>query len=672
MFTKLLIANRGEIACRIIRTARLLGIPTVAVYSESDRHALHTQLADEAYYIGKSPATDSYLNKDVLIQTALQAGAEAIHPGYGFLSENPEFAQRCLDANLIFIGPSPAAIRCMGLKSEAKALVSKANIAVIPGYFESDQSFDRLFKEANQLGYPLLIKASGGGGGKGMRVVKAAKEFEEALKACQREAKASFGNADVILEKYLHHPRHIEVQIVADNHGNTVHLFERDCSIQRRHQKVIEEAPANGLSKSLRTRLGEAAIQVATAIQYQNAGTIEFLLDDDNHFYFMEMNTRLQVEHPVTEMITGLDIVALQLQIARGLPLPVKQSQITHRGHAIEARICAEDPNKQFLPATGRLEKIQFPPLSDDIRLDSGVVQGDSIGIYYDSLLAKLIVWGKNRTEAVERFQQALDNFHILGITHNLPFLRALSRHPAFMQAKTNTHFIEEHQEFIISSQTLNTQNAHCLIAAAYTLFKRAEANEISHTLLGTSEPNSPWHKREHWRLNSKHREAFQFCIQDTNITVIELDENTICLPDNVTVRIQSTQINETHLQIQIDEGPTETFFYLSTNSAQYLYWKGQEYVFTLAKTNEFSKVLDTEKTHRLTAPMPGTLSKIYVNTKDTVAMGDTLLILEAMKMEHAIKAPRAGKIARLNYKLGDTVEMGSELLTLEPLHDNA
>jgi 3-methylcrotonyl-CoA carboxylase alpha subunit len=665
MFNKLLIANRGEIACRIIRTARSLGIPTVALFSATDKEALHVKLADEAYYIGPSPAKESYLNADKIINIALKAQVEAIHPGYGFLSENPEFAERCQKAGIIFVGPSANAIRAMGLKSAAKDLLSKANIPVIPGYFGSDQSLSTLLKEAKNIGFPLLIKASRGGGGKGMRIVHRLEEFSDALTACQREAQASFNDDNVILEKYLHQPRHIEVQIFADSLGHALHLFERDCSIQRRHQKIVEEAPAHGLSADLRQRLGETAVQVAKAIQYQNAGTVEFLLDENQQFYFMEMNTRLQVEHPVTEMITGLDLVAWQLQIAKGLPLPLQQSQITSQGHAIEVRICAEDPQNHFFPATGQLTRVEWPTVSADIRLDTGVQEGDTVGIYYDSLLAKLVVWGTNRMAAIEKMEKALDHFHILGIPNNIAFLRTLFHLSAFKQGNTNTHFIEQHfQPLVAQFQPLGTpskpqtQPPQCLVAAAHFLFKLASQEWTTERYFQASDPHSPWDKGNNWRLNSVYREPVSLCFEDHILEITDIEN---------TINVYAKKIDNKHLQIQLNDGSLETVFFLSSPNAIYLYWQGQEYLFTLNTRNRVSETSTPEKTYQLTAPMPGTITKIFVQTNDTINISDTILILEAMKMEHTIKAPYNGRISALYYVVGDTVEMGCELLALEP-----
>ncbi|MCW9017799.1 MAG: acetyl-CoA carboxylase biotin carboxylase subunit, partial [Kangiellaceae bacterium] len=432
---KLLIANRGEIACRIIRTAQRMGIECVAVYSDADKNAQHVKLADEAWYIGESPAKDSYLKADTILEIAKKSGANGIHPGYGFLSENAEFAQKCSDNNVIFVGPPVGAIEAMGSKSEAKSIMQNAGVPLVQGYHGDDQSESLLQQEADKIGYPLLIKATAGGGGKGMRVVESSSDFIDALNSCKREAISSFGDDQVLIEKYLTKPRHVEIQVFADNQGNAVHLFERDCSVQRRHQKVIEEAPAPGLTSETREAMGQVAIKAAQAIGYSGAGTVEFLYDEDGSFYFMEMNTRLQVEHPVTEMITGLDLVEWQITVANGLDLPLLQDQLSINGHAFEARIYAEDPNNDFLPATGNISYMGLPVTNANVRVDSGIVSGDTVSVYYDPMIAKLIVWDKDRNSALARLRGALSDFHVAGLTTNIEFLHQLASNDAFIKA---------------------------------------------------------------------------------------------------------------------------------------------------------------------------------------------------------------------------------------------
>ncbi len=445
MFSRILIANRGEIACRVLRTARRLGIGTVAVYSSVDARALHVQLADQAVAIGPAPARESYLCGDALIDAARRTGAEAIHPGYGFLSENADFAAACAAAGLVFIGPSVEAIRAMGSKGSAKTLMAAAGIPVVPGYHGGDQSDARLAGEASRIGYPVLLKAVAGGGGKGMRVVSSAAEFLPALAAARREARGAFGDERMLVEQYLSRPRHLEVQVFGDNHGQIVHLFERDCSIQRRHQKVLEEAPAPGLSAAARSQLGRLAVQAAQAVHYRGAGTVEFIAGEDGACFFMEMNTRLQVEHPVTEFITGQDLVEWQLRVAAGEPLPLSQAQITHQGHAIEVRLCAEDPARNFLPAAGLIESLALPENASGVRVDTGVQAGDTVTIHYDSLLAKLIVHGADRQAAVRRLQAALGATRVAGVRTNRNFLAAVASHPAFVAGAVDTGFIAAH-----------------------------------------------------------------------------------------------------------------------------------------------------------------------------------------------------------------------------------
>ncbi|MFO7536608.1 MAG: acetyl-CoA carboxylase biotin carboxylase subunit, partial [Chloroflexota bacterium] len=452
MFKKILIANRGEIACRVIRTARKLGILTVAVYSDADRDALHVTMADEAIYIGPSPSRESYLVVERIIDAALRTGAEAIHPGYGFLSENANFCRACKEKKLVFIGPPAAAIEAMGSKSAAKNIMEKAGVPLVPGYHGEDQDPSLLKKVSDQMGYPVLLKATAGGGGKGMRQVWAAEEFEEALASAKREARSSFGEDTMLVEKYLIQPRHVEIQVFCDQHGGAVYLAERDCSVQRRHQKVIEEAPAPGVTDALRKQMGEAATRAARAINYQGAGTVEFLLDRAGSFYFMEMNTRLQVEHPVTEMITGQDLVKWQLQIASGEKLPLTQEHIRINGHALEARIYAEDPANDFLPASGTLTFLQPPEESDHVRVDTGVLQGDEVSVYYDPMIAKLIVWDESRDKALHRLTKALAEYRIAGMATNIDFLYNLVCCEAFKRADIDTGFIEKHYEEIFHS----------------------------------------------------------------------------------------------------------------------------------------------------------------------------------------------------------------------------
>jgi len=517
MFTKILIANRGEIACRVIKTAKKMGILTVAVYSDADADALHVHMADEAIYLGASPSRESYLLGDKVIAAAKRTGAQAIHPGYGFLSENADFCRKCAQENITFIGPPVAAIEAMGSKSAAKNIMEKANVPLVPGYHGEDQAEQILKQAADDMGYPVLLKATAGGGGKGMRQVWSEKEFSEGLAAAKREAKSSFGDDTMLVEKYLTQPRHVEIQVFCDNHNNAVYLFERDCSVQRRHQKVIEEAPAFSMSESLRAQMGESAIKSAQAIGYQGAGTVEFLLDVDGSFYFMEMNTRLQVEHPVTEMISGQDLVEWQLRVAAGETLPKTQSELSINGHAFEARIYAEDANNDFLPATGTLSFLQTPVESDNVRIDTGVRQGDEVSVFYDPMIAKLIVWDENREKALQRLAKALAEYRIDGVTTNIDFLYNLATSKPFIDADIDTGFIEKHNDLIFHKDSQTLANELPMAALYLVLSQQQNAIDKANT---TNDPHSPWHNTNAWRLNEAHIHHITLMHNDINYDI--------------------------------------------------------------------------------------------------------------------------------------------------------
>ena len=499
MFNKILIANRGEIACRIIKTAKQMGVLTVAVYSDADKDSLHVHMADEAVYIGPSPSRESYLLGDKVIAAAKQTGAQAIHPGYGFLSENADFCRNCAAENITFIGPPVAAIEAMGSKSAAKNIMEKAEVPLVPGYHGEDQSRDIIKKAADDMGYPVLLKATAGGGGKGMRQVWSEAEFDEGLEAAKRESMSSFGDDTMLVEKYLTQPRHVEIQVFCDNHENAVYLFERDCSVQRRHQKVIEEAPAFSMSEELRTQMGESAIKSAQAIGYQGAGTVEFLLDIDGSFYFMEMNTRLQVEHPVTEMISGQDLVEWQLRVAAGEILPKTQDQLVLNGHAFEARIYAEDADNDFLPATGKLTLLKTPIESENVRIDTGVRQGDEVSVYYDPMIAKLIVWDENREKALQRLAKALSEYRINGVTTNIDFLYNLATSKPFVEADIDTGFIEKNNDLIFHNNEKPLANELPIAALFLVLSKENKAKQQAQK---SNDPNSPWYITDAWRSN--------------------------------------------------------------------------------------------------------------------------------------------------------------------------
>lgn len=690
MSKRLLIANRGEIACRIIKTAKALGMTTIAVYSDIDKNALHVQMADEALEIGPAPSKESYLNQNAIIEAAKKGRADAIHPGYGFLSENADFAERCEQEKIIFVGPKASSIRTMGLKSTAKNLLSKAGIPVIPGYSGDDQSLVVLQKAAMEIGFPLLIKPSAGGGGKGMQIVHRIEDFDSILEASKREANHSFQDDRVILEKYLENPKHIEIQILADKAGNTIHLFDRDCSLQRRYQKIIEEAPS-AIDDILREKLGNLAILIAKEIHYESTGTVEFLVDSQQNHYFMEMNTRLQVEHPVTEMITGINLVEWQLRVAFGENLPFTQEQIKLKGHAIEARIYAENPYQDFLPSTGKLSFVQLPENSSDIRVDSGIKEHDTIQIYYDPLLAKIIVLAENRENAILKLQETLNKTHLLGIKHNLPFLRSLVELPDFNRSGLATNYIDCHPDILPPLQAPSK-----MILFAAVLFWIEHRNQLANDKTKNAiDPNSPWHQVNHWRLNHEPPETIY--LQNTELkedVILKIrrfyrekeassdikDEGHFSLlhhiefSDGACLLGSSKRLtsNEWILNLQVSEDPSATkyqqehFFVNISHSNLYLYHNRQEYHFTLGQ--EKSNIITLLETERdLCAPMPGIISKILLTSNSLVKKGDPILILEAMKMEHIIRAPFSGKIIHIHFDVGSTIDAGSNLITLEP-----
>ncbi len=661
MFKKLLIANRGEIACRVIKTARRLGIDTVAVYSDADRDALHVQLADEAVHIGAAPAAESYLLGDRILEAAQNTGSEAVHPGYGFLSENATFARNCEAAGICFIGPPASAIEAMGSKSAAKRIMEKADVPLVPGYHGDDQDPAVLRAAAEAMGYPVLLKATAGGGGKGMRQVWAGEEFEEALAAAQRESKASFGDDTMLVEKYLTQPRHVEVQVFCDNAGNGVYLAERDCSVQRRHQKVIEEAPAPGMTESLRREMGETAVKAAQAIAYRGAGTVEFLLDADGSFYFMEMNTRLQVEHPVTEMITGQDLVEWQLRVAAGNPLPLRQAEVRIHGHAFEARVYAEDPDNDFLPATGSLDFLQPPDESANVRVDTGVRQGDEISVYYDPMIAKLIVWDESRERALQRLASALAEYRIGGTVTNLGFLYNLVTSRPFLAAELDTGFIDKHRELIFHQREQDTEHELPLAALALLLY-RQQQNEARSCL----DPWSPWQAANAWRLNEPHAHQLTLHCQqkDHAVEVEQQGQHYLVRVEGRETRLQG-ELSGDRLQIEAD-GHRQHGTLARTHDGFILYLPAGAIPFhqLVPDTGE----TDTgEAESGLTAPMNGTLIALLAQPGAEVEAGTPLLVLEAMKMEHTIRAPAAGVVKAFYFQPGDLVDGGAELLQFEP-----
>ena len=661
MFKKILIANRGEIACRVAATARRMAIKTVAVYSDADASAKHVGYCDEAVHIGGSAPKDSYLRWERIIEAAKATGAEAIHPGYGFLSENEEFAKACAEAGLVFIGPPASAIKAMGLKAESKQLMEKAGVPLVPGYHGADQDPVMLKHEADRIGYPVLIKASAGGGGKGMRAVEKSEDFAAALASCKREAINSFGNDTVLVEKYAQRPRHIEIQVFGDMHGNYVYLFERDCSVQRRHQKVLEEAPAPGLSPEMRQQMGLAAVAAARAVNYVGAGTVEFIVeqraDGSMNFFFMEMNTRLQVEHPVTEAITGLDLVEWQLRVASGEPLPLAQDQLKINGHAIEARICAENPDNNFLPTTGTLHVYDKPVCTaferGTVRIDDGVRQGDTISPFYDSMVAKLIVHGQTREEALARMDEALAQTRIVGLATNVQFLRYVVRSPSFAQANLDTALIPREEAVLFKQEPVG--------------LPMAAASAIAQTLLAekATEGTDPFSRRDGWQTHGVTQRPFEFDFHGEP------------------AKAALTYLHDGALQLTVGDVSGPLVFAKSAQGiaiefagqrlSATVYTQGEvDHVFTARGATQITAIdllAHAGESHaeggRLTAPMPGKILSFSVKAGDKVSKGQPLAVMEAMKMEHTIAAPADGVVEELMYAPGDQVTEGSELLKI-------
>lgn len=667
MFRKILIANRGEIACRIAKTARRLGIRVVAVYSDADADARHIKIANEAIHIGASPASESYLNMDAIIDAAKRTGADAIHPGYGFLSENAEFAERCADADLTFIGPQPDAIRMMASKSISREIMRNAGVPVLPGYEGTDQHNETFAQHAGEIGFPLLVKAVSGGGGKGMRVVREIDELNDALESARRESASSFGDDRLLLESYLENPRHIEIQIFADTKGNIVHLHDRDCSIQRRYQKIVEEAPAPALSPGVRETLRAAAINAAKAINYTGAGTVEFLVEADS-VYFMEMNTRLQVEHPVTEMVTREDLVEWQIIVAQGQPLPKTQDEIFVVGHAIESRIYAEDPNNEFLPVTGTINYADFATRELDVRVDTGVRTGDTIGIHYDPMIAKIIVWDEDRESAMLRMGRALDSTHLTGITTNLEFLKRVVRHPMFRAGPVNTTFLQNNQNTLLGRETGASTEVLAIFALAELVMRAQRARDLAAT---TGDPWSPWALTGNWRLNTHFITRLRFGRPDDMVEINATETATgivLELPEDSVVASQ-LEIDDQRLSAAIDGHRIEATI-LHDPTAWTVYYQGSQYRLDHFKGRDDDDSVSIQ-TGNMKAPMPGAITAVEVTIGDVVSKGDPLVIMEAMKMEHTIRAPADGKVTAVFFRVGDTVEDGVQLVDLE-IQDDA
>lgn len=664
MFQKILIANRGEIAVRVAKTAKKLGVQTVAIYSEVDANALHVEMCDESVCVGGAAPADSYLNVERIIAAAKATGSEAIHPGYGFLSENAAFSRRCEFEGVKFIGPSSSTIESMGLKSAAKAIVEKAGVPLLPGYHGDDQSDSVLVSQATRIGYPLLIKASAGGGGKGMRIVMKAEDFDSALAGARREAANSFGNDHVLIERYIQAPRHVEVQIFADSQGDCVYLFERDCSLQRRYQKVIEEAPAPGLSEEVRRHLGEVAVSVAQAASYEGAGTVEFIMDEQQNFYFMEMNTRLQVEHPVTEMIVGEDLVEWQLRVASGESLPKTQEAITSHGHAFEARIYAEDPHKDFLPAAGQITYLSTPaPDGKRIRIETGVRVGDEVGVYYDPMIAKVVCWGESRDLALQALRDALRQYHLAGIQTNTNFLIRLASVTNFTDADRQpsgltTGLIAQFKDELTLSSP-DVEKAAIVMSVAYDLNHQAASKQRAE-----SDCYSPWAMKDGWRLNAPPSRRYTYSVNETEYRVVTMDESgqiTVSFEDGEitldTVSLQGNNVTASldHQKQQAtvhQDGLITTVFY-------------NGHTVRLSAVSNSSSV-EEESENALVAPLPGYVRQVLVAKGDVVTKDQPLIIVEAMKMEHTILSPKDGLVDDVFYKAGDQVLEGAELLAIE------
>jgi 3-methylcrotonyl-CoA carboxylase alpha subunit len=656
MFRKLLIANRGEIACRVMATARRMGIATVAVYSDADARARHVDMADEAWPIGPAPARQSYLVIDRLIEVAKRSGAQAVHPGYGFLSENADFAEACAAAGIVFVGPPAAAIRAMGSKAASKDLMQQAGVPVVPGYQGERQDTGTLAEAARRVGYPVLIKASAGGGGKGMRIVAEEAALQEAVEGAKREAASSFGDDRVLIEKYLTRPRHIEIQVFADTHGNVVSLFERDCSIQRRHQKVVEEAPAPFMDPDRRRAMGEAACAAARAVDYVGAGTVEFIAEGDA-FYFMEMNTRLQVEHPVTEMVTGQELVEWQLRVAAGERLPATQEALGISGHAIEVRVYAEDPSRDFMPSTGRLLHLRQPRESAEVRVDTGVRQGDTITPNYDPMIAKLIVHGADRAAAVRRLAAALDEYEVVGVRTNLPLLRAIAAHPDFARGELDTGFIARHADMLLPEAAPVGAGEVPVVWAAACLAALADQREAADAW-------SPWAVADAWRMNGDGYQDLQFHHDDAVVTVrahpgpegarLDLAGGAVqasCVEDAAGMALRVDGVLH-RLRVVRGAAGRLTVILAGRNHELVL-------VDPLAPPRQEAAGED-----RVIAPIPARVARVLVSPGDTVRKGTPLLVLEAMKMELTLKAPLDGKIASIRAKVDDMVAESTELIT--------
>uniref|UniRef100_A0A7N6AQJ1 Methylcrotonoyl-CoA carboxylase subunit alpha, mitochondrial n=1 Tax=Anabas testudineus TaxID=64144 RepID=A0A7N6AQJ1_ANATE len=692
---KVLIANRGEIACRVMRTAKKMGIRSVAVYSDADRHSMHVAMADEAYHIGPPPSQQSYLSMEKVLEVAKKSGSHAVHPGYGFLSENTEFAEACKQEGIIFIGPPSSAIRDMGIKSTSKHIMSAAGVPIIGGYHGDDQSNERLQAEAARIGYPVMIKAVRGGGGKGMRIARSDSDFLEQLESARREARKSFNDDVMLVEKFVEDPRHVEVQVFGDMHGNAVYLFERDCSVQRRHQKIIEEAPGPGISSEVRRKLGEAAVRAAKAVNYVGAGethrhsqhnsfsnpehtvtlyclyscggTVEFIMDAQHNFYFMEMNTRLQVEHPVTEMITGTDLVEWQLRVAAGERLPLLQDDIILRGHSFEARIYAEDPNNDFLPGAGPLLHLSTPPPDQDTRIETGVREGDEVSAHYDPMIAKLVVWGEDRSAALKKLRYCLRQYNIVGLNTNIDFLLSLSGNPEFEAGNVSTSFIPQHYSDLFPTPRAPSGATVCQAALGLVLQERKHIEEFTQA---TSDPFSPFGSSGGWRNNIKFNRNMRLQLGDKIDVVVTYNSD----------GSYSMQIGEEvyHVTGEVEVEGGATFLHCSVNGVKsrpkLVMVDNTVHLFSTEGSSQVSVpvpkylagVSGSGAQGGAVAPMTGTIEKVLVKAGDKVTVGDPLMVMIAMKMEHTIRAPKSGVIKKVFFREGSQANRHAPLVELE------
>lgn len=663
---KVLIANRGEIACRVIRTARKLGVQTVAVYSHADQHAMHVAMADEAYLLGPAPSQESYLNKAKIISVAKSTASEAVHPGYGFLSENTEFAEDCQKSGITFIGPPSSAIRDMGIKSTSKSIMSAAGVPVVKGYHGDDQSDQKLKSEAHNIGFPVMIKAVRGGGGKGMRIALSEEEFDSQLESARREALKSFGDDAMLIEQFVENPRHVEVQVFGDKHGNYVYLFERDCSVQRRHQKIIEEAPAPGIKEEVRKALGEAAVRAARAVNYVGAGTVEFIMDKNHKFYFMEMNTRLQVEHPVTEMITGTDLVEWQLRVASGEKLPLSQNDLKVDGHSFEARIYAEDPDNGFMPGAGPLLYFSTPSPSDHVRIETGVRQGDEVSVHYDPMIAKLVVWGRDRESALQKLHQCLSEFNIVGLSTNVRFLMDLANHQEFFLGNVHTDFIPQHKNELFVQRELSDM---LVCSAALSLILKEKQDFLKSTSQSL-DPFSPFSLVDGMTPNycPSRKIVLLYKEKEHCVDVKYLTDGTFKMTiggqeHNVSGSVSAS--DPTKIFNTID-GITTVVRSVMEGESINIFTRDYSYEMTFPSPMFLSASLVDRSQKGARAPMPGVIEKILVNVGDNVSKGDPLVIMIAMKMEYVIKAASEGTVESILFKVGDNVSKNAQLVQIK------